>query len=134
MWYVQWAQSPVVEGESCRGCKMDFAGKRYGEESNLARIRLMCNSVRETEAGVYCAECFSRLPGCPICGINPTSHSEYPCIRCEVLWMNAAQAASGGREASPTYRGWSTAYSGKGQDNGRKAGGGRRDRRKYSKI
>lgn len=106
---------------------MDFAGKRYGGASNMARVRLLCNAVRETEAGVYCAQCFAELPPCPICGENPTSHAEYPCVKCELLWMSAERAASGGREASPTYRGWSVGYNGKGQDNGRK------DRRKNAK-
>lgn len=151
MWSVQWARSPVVkesksleeaeklegvadlerkENENvifCRGCRMDFVGKHYGEKSNRARIRLMCSSVRETEAGVYCAECFSHLPPCPVCGVNPTSHAEYPCVTCEIRWVSNACTASGGREASPTYRGWSTVYAGKGQNNGMYS------RRKYAK-
>lgn len=140
MWYVQWAKSPVIEAkeeeegeegeeevkESCRGCHMDFAGKRYGEGSSLARVRFLCNAVRKTEAGVYCAECFTHLPPCPVCGVEPTSHAEYPCVKCELLGAGAEYLASGGRESSPTFRGWSTVYNRKGQDNGY-------GRRKYAK-
>lgn len=74
--------------------------------------------MRETDAGAYCISCFLALPACPVCGREPTSHAEYPCVTCEITASVEQCVASGGREASPTYRGWSMAYNGDGADNG----------------
>lgn len=112
----QWAMAPVVEDKLCRGCIADSAARRIGQHTLKAQATV--GEVRETEAGVYCVSCFFALPTCQVCGVAPTSHAEYPCTACELAADIATCVASGGRHASPTYRGWSQPYSGDGQDNG----------------
>jgi hypothetical protein len=115
MWAAQWVVARRVDGELCRGCVADSAAKRQGQHTVRAR---MTSEIRETDAGKYCVSCFARLPPCPVCGIEPTSHAEYPCAACEVAELAEQCVVSGGRDASPTYRGWSSVYNGKGQNNG----------------
>jgi hypothetical protein len=115
-WAAQWAEAPVIHGEVCRGCVADSAARRVGK--NTLKAQTADAEIRETAAGAYCVSCFLALPACPACGQAPTSHAEYPCVACENAEDVAMCVASGGRQASPTYRGWSLAYSGDGQDNG----------------
>jgi hypothetical protein len=117
-WSTQWRRAPIAEGEDCRGCLADCAAQRMGGRYAASKYQLKECEVRETPEGIYCAECFAALPACPVCGKEPSSHAEYPCLRCEMLARGAECEKSGGRRASPTYRGWSMAYNGKGQDNG----------------
>ena len=117
-WGAQWKRAVRVEGEPCRGCLAYASVCRGGNEHVGIHARAREQEVRETGAGAYCAECFSALEGCPVCGVEPTSHVEYPCVQCEMVEESLACAASGGRNASPTYRGWSIGYNGKGEDNG----------------
>jgi hypothetical protein len=105
-WREQWDKARVLKKEPCRGCRAWHT------------VRALALEVRETSAGTYCAECFEKLPACPVCGTEPTSHAEYSCVQCEMTEELAACLASGGRHASPTYRGWSIEYRGKGSDNG----------------
>ena len=117
-WYLQWKAAPIIEDEDCRGCLADSAAQRMGGRYAAAKARLRESEVRETPAGMYCAECFAALPACSVCGVEPTSHREYPCVRCEMKAKGEECVLSGSRWASPTYRGWSMRYNGKGQDNG----------------
>lgn len=117
-WGAQWKRAVRVEGEPCRGCLAYASVCKGGNEHVGIHARAAAQEVRETGAGAYCAECFSALKACPVCGVEPTSHAEYPCVQCEMIEEGLACAASGGRTASPTYRGWSIGYNGKGADNG----------------
>jgi hypothetical protein len=114
---VQWAEARIVEKEVCRGCVADSAARRIGKHT--LKAQMVGTEIRETAAGAYCISCFLALPACPVCGTEPTSHAEYPCVACENAEDVAMCVASGGREASPTYRGWSQPYNGAGQDNGK---------------
>lgn len=115
-WRDQWQAAPVDKDAVCRGCVADSAARRWGQHT--VRARNVDVEVRETLAGAYCLPCFELLAACSVCGCEPTSHEEYPCVSCEMSHEAAMCAASGGRRSSPTYRGWSLAYNGKGQDNG----------------
>ena len=118
-WIKQWRDAPVVFHEDCRGCLADSGAQRMGGRyAATAQYRMRECEVRDTPEGKYCAECFAALPACPVCGKEPSSHAEYPCLRCEMLARGEEYVKSGSRSASPTYRGWSMAYNGKGQDNG----------------
>ncbi len=73
----------------------------------LLRARMRDVAVRDTAEGVYCEDCFFALPPCPVCGVAPTSHAEYPCAACAVALDVSCLVASGCRVASSVYRGWS---------------------------
>jgi hypothetical protein len=91
----------------------------------MVRVNALKNEVRDTEAGAYCFACYLSLPTCKVCGTHVTSHAEYPCLDCELVMDMESQRESGGRIASPTYRGWSIIYNLKGSDRGHSS------RRKY---
>lgn len=119
MWENHWKKAQIIPDEPCRGCLSLSTIYKSGNKHVSIRARAMQREVRDTPAGSYCKSCFEALPACPTCSDEPTSHSEYPCLRCETIIDTAIQNSSGGRRESPTYRGWSLRYNGKGQDNGR---------------
>jgi len=125
MWNKQWNEARVAFEEPCRGCLSLSYIFRTGNLHIKIKKMALAREVRDTSAGYYCEECFKALLPCPICRVEPVSHSEYPCPFCENKGDFFTRNLSGGRVCSPTYRGWSCTYNGKGQDNGRK-----RDRKK----
>jgi len=114
----QWRSAAVVPGEPCRGCLSLSHVHRTGHLHAMVRSNALKNEVRETEAGAYCFACYLSLPICKVCGARVTSHAEYPCVDCELEMEAETQRESGGRTASPTYRGWSVIYNLQGSDRG----------------
>jgi hypothetical protein len=105
-WARHWAGCPGADSTAlCRQCEASAAARRVGRL--LLRARMRDVAVRDTAEGVYCEDCFFALPPCPVCGVAPTSHAEYPCAACAVALDVSCLVASGCRVASSVYRGWS---------------------------
>jgi hypothetical protein len=90
--------------------------RKVGHHTVRAYARANQVEVRETSEGAYCAQCLAALKACPICGMVPVSHGEYPCEACERGAYAKAAALRAGRVASPTYRGWSSRWKDQGHD------------------
>jgi hypothetical protein len=116
MWEMQWSRSPVISEGPCRGCLHLSYVHRSGDLHVKIREIALSREVRDTDAGCYCKDCFLALPVCPVCNEEPTSHSEYPCLKCELNRDITVLRISGGRSESPTYRGWTPRYTGKNSD------------------
>jgi hypothetical protein len=125
MWDKQWNEAIVAFEKPCRGCLSLLVLHKSGNFHTQIKRLAVSREVRRTSAGYYCEECFKALQRCSKCRVEPVSHSEYPCPSCENKGDLLTHSLSGGRSHSPTYRGWSCIYEGKGQNNGRK-----RDRKK----
>lgn len=117
MWEKEWNKAPIIEDEPCRGCLIIRSIYTGGHRNMSVRQRAMLKEIRETSSGAYCFDCFSILPACPTCGVVPSSHAEYPCVKCEMIAESSFRMLSEGRTSSSAYRGWSTSFHGKGQDN-----------------
>jgi hypothetical protein len=115
-WKEQWLSFPVMPDEPCRSC-MTLPGVTLAYLSAKIRKTNLSRVVRDTSAGSYCLSCYEALPICSVCGNEPTSHSEYPCVTCEVKEIASGVELCGGRCSSPTYRGFSSCYKGDGADN-----------------
>jgi hypothetical protein len=115
-WEKQWLSFPVIQDKPCRGCLHLSSVHRSGNIHVIIRKLALSKEVRDTDAGRYCKDCFVELPTCPICNKEPVSHSEYPCLKCELNRDITMFCISGGRSESPTYRGWTPRYVGKDSD------------------